>query len=173
MARDARHNPKLARVAEGTKPPATLDPEIQAAPHRLSFALKELAAGNRYCELRDKIEKKFRVSRATAERDIKRAYAAIAEEDREEIPQLAARISSRVWNIATRSEKKKSFAISLMAYQTLMKLHGLEAARNVNITHSGTIGQTTTARRARIQELLEKGRRKLRTSNTPKPGAAP
>jgi hypothetical protein len=116
------------------------------APQRLAAALKLLAAGERYTNARDALMAKFSISRATAERDLARAYAEIAAEAEAERPTLAARIADRVWRLGLRAERRKDDHLALAAYQSLAKLVGVGAERVV-------VESTDAAARAHIEAM--------------------
>lgn len=101
------------------------------APQRLAAALKLLAEGERYTQVRAALQSKFQISRATAERDLARAYFEIALEADTERPTLAARISDRVWRLCLRAERRRDDHLALAAYQALAKLIGASDERVV------------------------------------------
>ena len=101
------------------------------APQRLAAALKLLAEGERYTQVRSALQSKFQISRATAERDLARAYSEIALEADTERPTLAARISDRVWRLGLRAERRRDDHLALAAYQALAKLIGAGGERIV------------------------------------------
>lgn len=101
------------------------------APHRVVAALKLLAEGERYTEVRSALQSKFQISRATAERDLARAYSEIALAADAERPTLAARISDRIWRLGLRAERRRDDHLALAAYQALAKLIGVGGERVV------------------------------------------
>lgn len=104
-----------------------------AAPQRASYALELLEQGKRYGEVRRLLRERFGIGRATAERDIKRAYSAIADEDQAELPQLKARISAYQWRIAAEARAAGKYAAASTALGRLARLHGLEAPTKVEV----------------------------------------
>lgn len=138
---------------------------IPPAPQRVRFALQLLDEGLRFNECRRRVMDHFKVCKATAEKDIKRAYARIANEDEKEKPQLAARISARLWRIAASAERKEDFNAAVSALARLSKIHGLEAPKRVSVTGGVTeeqkqllaaLAMTPADRQKRIEELEAK-----------------
>ena len=136
--------------------------EVPVAPQRVRFALQLLDSGLRYNEVRRQVREKFKISKATAEKDIKRAYARIATEDEKERPQLAARISARLWRLAASAERAERYDAAVSALARLAKLHGLEAPKKHHVTGGVTEEQkqllaalslTPVERAKRIAEL--------------------
>lgn len=139
---------------------------IDRAPHRTAFALTCFDAGDRYSEVRRKVMAKFKVSDSTAERDIERAYKAIGEENEKERHQLGARVSARLWRIATSAEKKEKYDAAVSALARLAKIHGLEAPKKLTVTGGVTeeqkqllaaLAMTPADRQKRIAELEGQG----------------
>ncbi len=107
---------------------------VPVAPQRMSYALALFGDGDRYSAVRTALMKRFKISDSTAEEDIRRAYKAIAEEDEKEKPQLAARVANKLWRVANDAHTAGEYAASASALGRLMKLHGLEAPKHVQVT---------------------------------------
>jgi hypothetical protein len=150
---------KPARKAKLTTAPGKSLPN---APQRLASALAWLADGQRYLEVRTVLMEKYSISHATAEADIKRAYQVITDEAAVEAPQLAARVSGRLWRVALKAEAAADYSAAVSALARFAKLHGLEAPKNINVTAGVTeeqkqllaaLAMTPADRQRRIAEL--------------------
>ena len=136
------------------------------APQRLASALAWLADGCRYLETRTQLMEKYSISHATAEVDIKKAYQVITDEAETEAPQLAARVSGRLWRVALKAEAAKDYSAAVSALARFAKLHGLEAPKKIQ--HSGgvtedqmqllaALAMTPADRQKRIAEIEGQG----------------
>jgi hypothetical protein len=136
------------------------------APQRLKSALAWLADGKRYLEVRTLLMETYSISHATAEIDIKKAYQVITDEAEVEAPQLAARVSGRLWRVALKAEAAADFSAAVSALARFAKLHGLEAPKKIQ--HSGgvteeqrqllaALAMTPADRQRRIEELDGQG----------------
>jgi len=132
---DGVQNPQRERdgaegsCTSGSTRRATSKTSGEHAPQRIATALKLLAEGKRYTEVRGALQAAFRISRATAERDLARAYAEIAAEAEAERPTLAARIADRIWRAMLRAERRKDDYLALAAIDRLVRLYGLGVER--------------------------------------------
>jgi len=157
-----------AASADAPQPTDRLSDPLDHVPQRLLFALERIDAdGMRYTAVRRAIIQKFGVSDSTAETDIKRAYDVIAQAAAAEAPQLAARVTAKLWDVAMKAEAAADSTVGLpgggnygpciAALSQLAKISGAHAPKKIEVTTPGA-NLRTTDQRARIQELLAKAR---------------
>src|SRR5690349_7352925 len=123
--------------AKRSKQAASSRTEVKSGPHRVAHAITLLTDGARYGQVRDDLVRKFRVSRPTAERDIRSAYETIAAEVEREAPIRLARISTLLWRIAAEARAEGDYSASVSALGRLAKLLGLEAPKQLHHTVGG------------------------------------
>jgi len=133
---------KVTRSSSGPAP--------EHAPHRARFALTRLDAGDRYSAARAALIAKFGISESTAERDLKAAYQAIADEHAAELPTIAARIAARAWRLAATAERARDVTAALAALALVAKVSGLASA---------AIEVTTTAADSLLASMRTRGER--------------
>src|SRR5262245_54132844 len=138
-----RPTPKRALARFGPVPPKNKNKQprtaaglahVDAAPHRVAYALELFGAGERYSAVRRALIAKYSISDTTAENDIEKAYKAIQVEAEKELPQLAARVSSMLWRIAGDARDDGDYSASVSALARIARLHGLDAPTMVRIS---------------------------------------
>lgn len=129
----------------------------KAGPQRVDAALDLLSAGVRYRQVAAALAERFRVTVRQAERDIARAYTALAEEDKESRPQRKAKLRAFLWRQARKAEGASDFRASVAAAVALSRLDGLDAPTQLEHTGQIAIADTMTPvqRERRIAELEE------------------
>lgn len=98
---------------------------IPRAMNRVAYA-QLILCENSYTVTRNKIMDRFKVSKATAERDIVEAQKLIADDAEKERPTLRARESLRLNRIADAAEDEGEYQAAVAASRGISKLNGLE-----------------------------------------------
>jgi hypothetical protein len=126
------------------------------APQRVNAAVDLLCGGLRYRQVVAELEQRFGISDRQAERDIARAYEALAEDEKESRPQRKGKLRAFLWRQARLASTASDFRASVAAAVALSRLDGLDAPQKLE--HSGEVvtvadALTPVQREKRIAEL--------------------
>lgn len=133
-----------------------------AIQRRVKRCLALLDLGLSYSRTMEQIQEEFGVVQRTAERDLARAYEAIAKEEGDELPQRAARVSRGVWRVTHKAEQAQDWKAAIAGYKQLASFYGMDAPKKVQLSGGISPEQqalldalqlTPTERLKRIEEL--------------------
>jgi hypothetical protein len=125
---------------------------------RVCYAIERLAMADSYRQACAALQRRFKVSPRTAERDLARAYERIGDDLKREAPHLRARVVQRLLRLSRRSETAKDFGAAIRALGVLAKVCGLVEQRvaiSTDPVGAQIAGMTPAAQAKELKLLLE------------------
>ncbi len=128
--------PKKSKTTSG-KP-------LPVGPTRVAFTQKARLE-NDYSTARDLVMAKFKVSKATAERDIAQADALIADDAAVERPMLRIIETRRLQRVAAKAETDKQYSAVASLSREVAKINGLHAPKKIEVSQKVTVSMRITS----------------------------
>jgi hypothetical protein len=108
---------------------------------RLKRCLELLETGMLYSRVMEAIQSEFNVVQRTAERDLARAYEAIAAEEETELKSRAARCGRALWRVAHKAEAEGDYRGAIAGYGRLATVLGMDKPREIKVSGGMTLEQ--------------------------------